>query len=669
MAKVVPVSEKNTVPKGFKNVGNTCYANAALQCLLSTALSHVLLDTRNSMIFRRYSSNPNILLAGSGSVDSQDNEKTNTNKTNNNSNTKNNDKNNDTCEWLTHELTDITRQYTLSSSIPEPEPPSPSLWCLLSSSNNSSHADRNVVDPGKLTRHVSKLSPCLHPYQQEDAHEFLRALLSTLTLDGHNKKLSSLFDGLLESAVTCQTCRHASMTRDRYMDLSLDISSTKVTDLPAALKHFTKTEHLGSDNQVHCDKCGTKRLVTKGLRLATAPTILVCHFKRFSYDAYGRTLRLNKFVGYPQRLEIGPYMSRANRGTPPPYELIGILVHTGRTCHSGHYIAYIKQCGTNNWYQCNDSVVQPVSLETVLDQKAYICIYEVENMRLNHGLQNYSQYQPRHDVSHLNFGEDKDDSWDVMNDSVDSVAVDDFDGMMRSDIRNTSLDMLRHTQHNVYTLDPSSEESSEDDAKSLPVAAPEENPQVTVEPPPPPPTYSNFYQIFQACGLGDSFFFTSDSPCCPSKPMEKGDCSTPLQEQQHHYCDGHKDDPDKMSPQQQTPSDSVQLPPRKKLGRSLSSTNLSQVELEAAKAYQYVTPPTSRDGTPVRPYTSTANQLLNNLSTPNKKNQLSPTNPLLNKRIRPRSRSRGANKPPLSSSTTATTSTKQRSQSAGNMLR
>ena len=595
MAKVVPVSENVAIPKGFKNVGNTCYANAALQCLLSTALSHVLLDTNNSVIFRRYSSNPNILLAGSGSVDSQDNEKTKTNNHHtNNNHTSNATKNSETCEWLTHELTDITRQYTLSSPIPAPTPPSPSFWCLLSPSPTNGGAEANVVDPGKLTRHVSKLSPCLHPYQQEDAHEFLRALLSTLTLDGHNKKLSSLFDGLLESAVTCQSCRHASMTRDRYMDLSLDISSAKVTDLPAALKHFTKTEHLGEDNQVHCDKCRIKRVVTKGLRLATAPTILVCHFKRFSYDAYGRILRLNKFVGYPQRLEIGPYMSRANRGTPPPYELIGVLVHTGRTCHSGHYIAYIKQCGTNNWYQANDSVVQPVPLETVLNQKAYICIYEVENMRLNHGLQNYSHYHHHHDVSHLTSGAD-DDSWDVMNDSVDSVDAADSDGLMRrSNIHNTSLDMLRHTQHNVYTLDPSSEESSEDDAKSLPVAAPHEDPEVVL---PPPSPSSNFYQIFQACGLADYFFF-AEAPCCPSKPMEQEE-HIPPQEQPHHST--------QIDAKMSQPPSSVDLPARKTFGRSLSSTNLSQVEQEAAKAYQYVTPPTSRDGTPVRHSTTTTN--------------------------------------------------------------
>lgn len=393
--------EKLLPPVGLKNVGNSCYANAALQCILSTALSHALLDPKSTKVFRRYSSNPGILALGSGSVDSEDDQDTEDDvgadldretrriarQRAKEERRKNREKllKHEKCQWLTGQLTDITRIYTASYlNNNDSKDYWKGLFHLFSISDN-----HRIVDPGGVTRHVDKISPCLRPYRQEDAHEFLRSLLSTLTLDGHNKELSSLFDGLLESAVTCQSCHRASITRDRYMDLSLDIQGD-IQDLTGALNHFTQTEILDRDNKVFCARCKKKRVVTKGLRLATAPSVLVCHLKRFAFDIYGRTTRLSKHVKYPLQLEIGDFMSRANQSKPPPYELVGVLVHAGRRCESGHYWAFIKS--GDSWYKANDEEVTKVSIDVVLRQQAYILFYEVEGMRSRNGYRGFHKY-------------------------------------------------------------------------------------------------------------------------------------------------------------------------------------------------------------------------------------------------------------------------------------
>jgi hypothetical protein len=374
-------------PRGLANVGNTCYANAALQCLLSTALTNALLDPNVVRIFRRYSSNPNLLAKGSGSVDSEDEEKGEEDEpgrirraspqkeTEELRKEREKKKMQENCDWLTTELTHLTQEYTT----PEDADKSISSSSYFGGWFGAEEAPYSVLDPGRITRYPNRLSKCLSPYQQEDAHEFLRSLLSTLVMNGANKQLSSLFDGLLESSVVCQTCGNQSLTRDRYMDLSLDINDPDITTLDDALYQYTKTEVLENENAVFCAKCDEKQSVTKGLRLATAPTILVCHLKRFAFNQFGQLVRLHKKIKFPKRLEISDHMSQLNKATPPPYDLVGILVHQGQTCDSGHYLAYVKKYGC--WYKCNDSAVTKVDEETALDQQAYILLYEVAEMR------------------------------------------------------------------------------------------------------------------------------------------------------------------------------------------------------------------------------------------------------------------------------------------------
>lgn len=163
------------------------------------------------------------------------------------------------------------------------------------------------------------------------------------------------------------------------MDLSVDINDVEISTLDDALFEFTKDELLTEDNCVFCQRCRKKQPVTKGLRLATAPSVLVIHLKRFAFNDYGRLVRLHKRIQFPQKLEIGDYMSNLNKARPPPYSLVGVLVHQGQTCASGHYLSFVKKNG--EWFKCNDSEVSVVDESTVMMQQAYILMYEVSGMR------------------------------------------------------------------------------------------------------------------------------------------------------------------------------------------------------------------------------------------------------------------------------------------------
>jgi len=59
-------------PLGLKNVDNSCYENVTRHCLLNKELIQALLDSTTAVIFRRFSSNPNLLALASVSVDSDE---------------------------------------------------------------------------------------------------------------------------------------------------------------------------------------------------------------------------------------------------------------------------------------------------------------------------------------------------------------------------------------------------------------------------------------------------------------------------------------------------------------------------------------------------------------------------------------------------------------------
>lgn len=120
-------------------------------------------------------------------------------------------------------------------------------------------------------------------------------------------------------------------------------------------------------------------------------------------------------MGYPEFLNIRPYMSQSS-GEPVTYSLYAVLVHSGYSCHAGHYYCYVKvscgphghrclcssreavlwgplgmsgkphwvdcaypcrltQASSGQWYQMNDALVHASSVQAVLNQQAYVLFY------------------------------------------------------------------------------------------------------------------------------------------------------------------------------------------------------------------------------------------------------------------------------------------------------
>ncbi|KAL0380680.1 UNVERIFIED_CONTAM: Ubiquitin carboxyl-terminal hydrolase 15 [Sesamum angustifolium] len=308
----------NMTPRGLLNCGNSCYANAVLQCLTCTKpLIVYLLRQSHSR-------------AGCGK------------------------------EWcLMCELERLVLMLRESGG-----PLSPMNILLYIRNLNSQIGDGSQEDAHEFLRLLvaSMQSICLEGFGGEN---FVEPRLQDTTFIQH------MFRGCLRSKVKCLRCHHESERYENIMDLTLEIFGW-VKSLEDALTQFTSSEELDGENMYRCTRCAAYVRARKQLSIQEAPNILTIVLKRFQEGNYGK---INKCITFPEMLDMIPFMTGTD-DIPPLYMLYGVVVHldTSNASFSGHYISYVKDL-QGNWFRVDDTEVMPVELSHVMSEGAYILFY------------------------------------------------------------------------------------------------------------------------------------------------------------------------------------------------------------------------------------------------------------------------------------------------------
>ncbi|NXK12653.1 UBP36 hydrolase, partial [Herpetotheres cachinnans] len=237
-----------------------------------------------------------------------------------------------------------------------------------------------VITPVSFIQDLKKFAQHIRFGRQEDAHEFLRYTIDAMQkaclrgctrLDRQTQAttlIHQIFGGYLRSRVRCLECKSVSDTYDPFLDLSLEIR--QVTNIVQALELYVKPDMLGGEDAYMCAKCKKKVSASKRFTIHRPSNVLTLSLKRFA--GFGGS-KITKDVGYPEILNISPYLSQST-GHPVLYKLYAVLVHSGYSCHAGHYYCYVK-ASNGQWYQMNDSVVRCSNIKVVLNQQAYLLFY------------------------------------------------------------------------------------------------------------------------------------------------------------------------------------------------------------------------------------------------------------------------------------------------------
>jgi len=194
-----------------------------------------------------------------------------------------------------------------------------------------------------------------------------------------NSVMTDLFSGQLLSLVTCLSCGQQSATFDNFMDLSIHIpnDSGECLELMDCLGTFFSKEKIENSNY-KCSKCDERVDIEKAMSIYRLPKILIIHFKRFSHS--GRSRRRNKIssaVQFPLvTLNMHRFAQHSNHHSVKntEYKLYGISHHIGNLS-GGHYTSDVRNMKTGRWFHCDDSSVSSFHPPHIPSSSAYVLFY------------------------------------------------------------------------------------------------------------------------------------------------------------------------------------------------------------------------------------------------------------------------------------------------------
>ena len=263
------------------------------------------------------------------------------------------------------------------------------------------NSPRKYINPKKMVQRLEDINCMMSEWQQEDLHEYFMSLMSRLQEDStpKGKKLNQLiiydiFGGLLDQEVICQECKTSSVTKQEFYDLSLGLNkkrtrsnegtetledekltSNKYT-IEKSLRDFFSTEIIRLDkgdasSGYHCEKCKKRTVATKRSVIEKSPHTLMIHLKRFKFNG-NSSLKVKQPIHYLKFLDLGLYS--ITKGAIK-YQLMGVIVHEGRSILSGHYVAHCYQ-PDGTWSTYDDEYINKIDEATALsDPSAYCLVY------------------------------------------------------------------------------------------------------------------------------------------------------------------------------------------------------------------------------------------------------------------------------------------------------
>jgi ankyrin repeat protein len=141
-----------------------------------------------------------------------------------------------------------------------------------------------------------------------------------------------------------------------------------------SLNEYIKCEDMRNQNiENTCTICNKNYIIKKNI-FWSCPKILCIQLKRFIF-VNGIGIKIQTYMDFSFELDLYNYVGDPNKQSNDyKYELCSVCYHIGSTLNTGHYISICK-CN-DGWYKFDDSTVTRVNIKEIFNNEAYLLFYK-----------------------------------------------------------------------------------------------------------------------------------------------------------------------------------------------------------------------------------------------------------------------------------------------------
>jgi ubiquitin carboxyl-terminal hydrolase 36/42 len=174
-------------------------------------------------------------------------------------------------------------------------------------------------------------------------------------------------------------CLHCRVQSFQYVDINMLVLPITADSLIGCFKSYCSSEKL---QQFNCRNTCPSGSVSVTHSIQSTPLNLIVILARFEQLNGREYIKNNSFVKFEEVLDLAVHPEHSDGQHNPKYQLYAVVEHLGLSLDLGHYIAYVKF--NSQWVGIDDDKIFNIDFQVLQRKTQYILFYQLDMSNNSH---------------------------------------------------------------------------------------------------------------------------------------------------------------------------------------------------------------------------------------------------------------------------------------------